>query len=110
MSQESFVSQKQDAKESILKKLAFWATKRELLQDPNVLDMIKDITEDRNLGFWANQDPLEFMPSVDSNAGLKFMNYAKIFALIRNVLIFLPVAVTWKAVVRPRQGLLSLFQ
>ena len=104
MSQESFVNQNQDAKESILRKLATWATQRELLQDPYVLGMIKDITEDRNLGFWASQDPLQLMPSVDSNAGLKFMKYAKIFALIRNVLVFLPVAVTWKAVSEATTG------
>ena len=104
MSQESFVNQNQDAKESILKKLAIWATQRELLQDPYVLSVIKDITEDRNLGFWATQDPMQLMPNVDSNAGLKFMRYAKIFALIRNVLVFLPVAVTWKAVSEATTG------
>lgn len=104
MSQESFVNQNQDAKESILKKLAIWATQRELLQDPYVLSVIKDITEDRNLGFWATQDPMQLMPNVDSNAGLKFMRYAKIFALIRNVLVFLPVAVTWKAVAEATTG------
>ena len=81
-----------------------WATQRELLQDSNVLGMIKDITEDRNLGFWASQEPLEIMPNVDSDAGLKFMKYAKIFALIRNVLVFLPVAVTWKAVAEATTG------
>ena len=40
MSQESVINQKQDAKETILKKLAIWATQRELLQDSNVLGMI----------------------------------------------------------------------
>lgn len=104
MSQESIVNQKQDAKDSILKKLATWATQRDLLEDPYVLSMIKDITEDRNLGFWASQDPLQLMPNVDSDAGLKFMRYAKTFAVIRNVLVFLPVAVTWKAVSEATTG------
>lgn len=98
------MNQIQDAKDSILKKLATWATQRDLLEDPYVLNMIKDITEDRNLGFWASQDPLQLMPTVDSNAGLKFMRYAKFFAQIRNVLVFLPVAVTWKAVSEATTG------
>lgn len=98
MSQESFAIQKQEAKDVLLRKLATWATQRELLQDPYILTLIKDITEDRNLGFWAAQDPMQFLPAVETNTGLMFMKYAKFFALLRNVLVFLPVALTWKAV------------
>jgi len=98
MSQESSAIQKQEAKDVLLRKLATWATQRELLQDPYILSLIKDITEERNLGFWANQDPMQFLPAVETNTGLMFMKYAKFFALLRNVLVFLPVALTWKAV------------
>jgi uncharacterized protein YukE len=98
MSQEQLILEKQDVKDSLLKRLATWATQRELLQDPYVLSLIKDITEDRNIGFWASQDPLQLMPDIQTNEGLSFMRYAKIFALLRNMLVFLPVALTWKAV------------
>jgi predicted nucleic acid-binding Zn-ribbon protein len=98
MSQESLANQKQDAKEVLLRKLATWATQRELLQDTYILSLIKDITEDRNLGFWADQDPMQLLPAVETTAGITFMKFAKIFALLRNVLVFLPVALTWKAV------------
>lgn len=90
--------QKQELKEVLLRKLATWATQRNLLEDPYVLSLIKDITEDRNIGFWANQDPMQLLPEVETDAGINFMKYAKFFALLRNVLVFLPVALTWKAV------------
>ncbi len=98
MSQENTVVSKQDLKDSLLKKLATWATQRELLENNYVLSLIKDITEDRNIAFWASQDPLKLMPNIDSDAGLSFMRFAKYFALLRNMLVFLPVALTWKAV------------
>ena len=98
MSQDSIAFQKQELKEVLLRKLATWATQRNLLEDPFVLSLIKDITEDRNIGFWADQDPMQLLPEVETDAGINFMKYAKFFALLRNVLVFLPVALTWKAV------------
>jgi predicted nucleic acid-binding Zn-ribbon protein len=87
-----------ETKNTLVKKLSTWATQRGLLEDPFVLALIKDLNEDRNLGFWANQDPLEFLPNIESDNGIKFMRIAKTLGLIRNMLVFLPVALTWKAV------------
>jgi len=87
-----------ETKNSLIKKLSTWATQRGLLEDPFVLSLIKDLNDDRNIGFWANQDPLEFLPNVESDNGISFMKIAKTLGLIRNMLVFLPVALTWKAV------------
>ena len=87
-----------EIKNSLMKKLSTWATQRGLLEDPFVLSLIKDLNEDRNLGFWADQDPIQFLPEVESNNGINFMKLAKTLGLIRNMLVFLPVALTWKAV------------
>jgi len=87
-----------EIKNSLIKKLSTWATQRGLLEDPFVLSLIKDLNEDRNLGFWADQDPIQFLPEVESNNGINFMKLAKTLGLIRNMLVFLPVALTWKAV------------
>jgi len=87
-----------EIKNSLMKKLSTWATQRGLLEDPFVLSLIKDLNEDRNLGFWADQDPIQFLPEVESSNGINFMKLAKTLGLIRNMLVFLPVALTWKAV------------
>ena len=87
-----------EIKNSLIKKLSTWATQRGLLEDPFVLSLIKDLNEDRNLAFWADQDPIQFLPEVESNNGINFMKLAKTLGLIRNMLVFLPVALTWKAV------------
>jgi predicted nucleic acid-binding Zn-ribbon protein len=87
-----------EIKNSLMKKLSTWATQRGLLEDPFVLSLIKDLNEDRNLGFWVDQDPIQFLPEVESSNGINFMKLAKTLGLIRNMLVFLPVALTWKAV------------
>lgn len=92
------------AKDNLLKKLSVWATKQELLDDPYVINLIKDITEDRNLNFWAEQDPLNLIPPIESKRGTGLIKLAKFFALFRNVLVFLPVALTWKSVSDATKG------
>lgn len=85
-------------KESILKRFSSWATKHGVIEDPYVLNLIKDITEDRNISFWANEDPAELLPLIDTKEGQRIVDIGKFLTIIRNMLVFLPVAVTWKAV------------
>ena len=86
------------SKEYLLRKLTVWATKEELLYDPYLNNLIKDITEDRNLSFWAEQDPMNLIPPVDSKKGFGLIRLSRFFSILRNTLVFLPVALTWKAV------------
>lgn len=85
-------------KESLLKKFSTWATKHGVIEDPYVLSLIKDISEDRNISFWANEDPAKLLPLVDTKEGQRIVDFGKFLTIIRNMLVFLPVAVTWKAV------------
>jgi uncharacterized protein YukE len=85
-------------KESLLRKFSTWAAKYDVMEDPYVLNLIKDITEDRNISFWANEDPAKLLPLVDTKEGQRIVDFGKFLTTIRNMLVFLPVAVTWKAV------------
>lgn len=92
------------AKDALLKRLSVWATQQDLLEDPYVINLIKDISEDRNLSFWADQDPLTLIPAVSSKKGQGLIRASRFFSVFRNVLVFLPVALTWKAISDATRG------
>ena len=85
-------------KDSLLKRFSSWATKHDVIEDPYVLNLIKDISEERNIHFWSHEDPAELLPSLEVKEGQGYIKFGKYLAIVRNLLVFLPVAVTWKAV------------
>ena len=86
------------AAENLHEKLFIWAQSNQLLQDPYVSNLLEALKEQRNLAFWAALSPVDYLPSpAVSLKARKVIEYA---ALIRNILIFMPVALTWTAVGR----------
>ena len=87
-----------DEKQKLIARLVKWANMRNVMDDPYLLNLINDIEENRNISFWHTQDPLELMPEVENTEGSNFIKWSRIISTIRNTLVFLPVAITWKAV------------
>jgi hypothetical protein len=63
-----------------------------------VQSLLQDFADEDNLAIWASMDPFEYLPQPYPTVGNKFFNWAKQVANIRNVLVFIPVAITWEAV------------
>lgn len=78
--------------------LLTWANTKNISNDSYLTAVARDISDERNYSFWANQNALDLLPTVNSSAGMKVMKLSRFLAVIRNVLIFLPVALTWAAV------------
>jgi len=76
--------------------LSAWANKHGLLSDPYVAGLIEAIDKRRNLSMWATLSPLEYLPRPEVKVGR--MRLIKFVTLVRNTLIFAPVALTWAAV------------
>jgi hypothetical protein len=80
------------------KKLARWAAKWGLREDPYVQGLQKAISESRNMTTWASLDPFERLPYADSKRGILLEKISEGLAFTRNVLVFIPVAITWWAI------------
>jgi hypothetical protein len=50
------------------------------------------------LQVWASLNPIEYLPMPELKAGLNMAKWARFITVLRNVLVFLPVALTWAAV------------
>lgn len=75
-----------------------WAIKNGVDSDHIVQSLGQDFSQEENLAIWASMDPFEYLPQPHPVVGSKYFNWAKLLANIRNVLVFLPVAITWEAV------------
>lgn len=78
--------------------LLAWANSHKFADNSYLTAVAKDINDKQNYAFWAEQNALDLLPSTDSSVGQKYLRASRLLAIIRNVLIFLPVALTWAAV------------
>ena len=82
----------------ISQSLANWAARNSVSKDPIILGLLQDLNDEDNLAIWATMDPFEYLPQPRPHLGNRFFSWAKITANLRNVSVFVPVALTWKAV------------
>ena len=84
--------------EEISKTLNDWAVNNGVDSDHIVQSLIQDLAGEENLAIWAGMDPFEYLPQPHPTVGSRFFSWAKTAASIRNVMVFVPVAITWEAV------------
>jgi hypothetical protein len=75
-----------------------WARKYQVSRDPYVTGLSSSLREKKNLPIWASMNPVEYLPQPEITEGLAVARWARLLTLIRNVLVFAPVALTWAAV------------
>lgn len=81
-----------------------WAKVRSVQGDPYVVGLSGALRTGKQLSFWALHSPLEWLPRPRSSAASKVANWARLISVMRNVLIFLPVAITWYAIGQATQA------
>ena len=79
-------------------KLEDWMSLRDVKEDPYLRQLVKALHEKRNLHIWAEMNPLEFLPHPTSVLRSRQSGLVRTLTIIRNVLVFAPVALTWAAV------------
>jgi len=84
--------------EEISQTLNDWAVNNGVDSDHIVQSLIQDLAAEENLAIWAGMDPFEYLPQPHPTVGNRFFSWAKAAASIRNVIVFVPVAITWEAV------------
>lgn len=81
-----------------------WADDNAVDSDPYVTDLTDDISNRRRLTYWASLDPLEHLPTPQPKAGTRLRAAARFVLLLRNVGVFVPVALTWLAINRATEA------
>jgi hypothetical protein len=79
-------------------KLLSWAEKYDVANDGYVRGLYEALTSRKNLQVWASLNPIEYLPMPELKAGLSMAKWTRFITVLRNVLVFLPVALTWAAV------------
>ena len=83
---------------SLVEQLNSWAGKNGLSDDPYVTAISAAISKKKNLVFWARINPIEYLPSASNSIEVLELRLSRLLAAIRNLIIFVPVAITWAAV------------
>lgn len=77
-----------------------WARSHGVVDDPYITGLTRALVENRNLAMWSSIDPMQMLPHPKSNGQESMFKTFRRVNMIRNALVFAPVAVTWLAVGR----------
>jgi len=75
-----------------------WAGKHRVVQDPYVIRLAQSLRTRSNLSMWASLNPMEFLPNPEIHKMRSAESLVHFLSVIRNSIVFLPVALTWIAV------------
>lgn len=86
------------ATEALRERLRTWASLNGQQNDPYVVGLYKSLESGQDLAFWSTLSPLQYLPSYGQFKASGRQGAGKFLAAFRNIIIFLPVALTWAAV------------
>ena len=76
-----------------------WAKQWEVAEDPFVKGLNEAIHQNNDLGMWSSLDPTQLLPDMPDQTTI-FHRIGNALAVIRNIFVFLPVAITWQAIAK----------
>ena len=89
---------KPQAVDALATHIAQWISKYNLQNDPYLNGLLAAIEGKRDLHIWAELNPNDYLPHPDTDEGGAKERLVRLLTVIRNVLVFAPVALTWAAV------------
>jgi hypothetical protein len=81
-----------------------WGNKYGQAEDGYISGLIAALRENKNLHVWATFDPVDYLPIPMLANGSKLARRVRLITVLRNVLVFAPVALTWIAVGQATKG------
>ncbi len=90
--------QRRGGREPLLVDIAEWSVRHGFNRDPYIVGLYNAIRKKKDLALWASMDPVDLLQYPKSKAGDRFIKIAKYVGIVRNILIYIPVALTWAAV------------
>lgn len=92
------INKRDIATNELAERVEKWASDNSVTNDPYIKGLVSALRERRNLHIYAEIAPLEFLPHPKSRIKVRETSLVRLLTLIRNVLVFAPVALTWAAV------------
>lgn len=89
---------KTQSPDQLIAEIKAWAITNHCEDDALVVGLLTDLESGQDLDAWASLDSLEILPAVEYKAGDKQLRLTNLISIIRNILVFVPVALTWVAV------------
>lgn len=89
---------KTTAPAELIAEIKAWAQSNHCADDAMVTTLIEDLESGQDLDAWASLASFEILPPVEYRAGDKQLRLTNLIAIARNILVFVPVALTWVAV------------
>lgn len=82
----------------LIDEILSWASNNGSSSDAVVTELVSDLREMTDLDAWASLPTMELLPPINAPKADKKITIANRIAIIRNILVFVPVALTWIAV------------
>ena len=95
---------KPQAIDALASRISQWVSKHNLQSDPYLSGLLEAIDTKKDLHIWAELNPIEYLPHPTTTAGTSSARLVRILTVVRNVLVFAPVALTWAAVSAATSG------
>ena len=86
------------AKEDLAASLEHWASAYKVSSDPFVIGLSQAIKSGDDLAAYSELNPLDYLPTPIHAGNERSSSLQNILTIIRNILVFFPVALTWIAV------------
>ena len=88
----------------LIEEIQSWASKNGASSDAVITELVSDLQEMTDLDAWATLPTIELLPAINTPKADRKINLANRIAIVRNVLVFVPVALTWLAVKEATEG------
>ena len=82
---------------SVISELQEWARDNHVEDDPYIVGLSEAVAQRNDLGMWASIDPLQTLPE-PREPNFLIARTVQWLTVVRNVLVFVPVAITWMAI------------
>jgi hypothetical protein len=79
----------------LIDSLESWVNSHGFSEDKYMELFLNDLRAGKNLAKWADLDALDYLPFAQVNSHTLHLRFIEKLVLIRNVLVFVPVALTW---------------
>ena len=93
-----------DESDLLASRLEEWASKHRLGADPYVAGLTAALREQKDLPLWADVNPLDHLPHPEPSKNNRIASLTRRLSILRGVLLFSPVALTWFAVGQASEG------
>ena len=80
------------------KRVLDWALSNGLLENSRIRDLTRDLENQSNMAYWSSFGPDDILPVARPEVLLKLKSWYQRVVFLRNLLVFLPVTITWIAI------------